>query len=180
MSPTAPIAATPFAAKNAQRAGARPTGRALERRLLIWLMPVVLLGIFATSRSPGVVQPTLIEAARAFGIVYGACLALHALFSLARFDGDPLLLPLLALLFLLGTAYHIGLLRPGGGSSIGIYLTTVVVGVAVIGGVVLLVPWLRRLGLLFEERVWWRVAGDLPYYESAPFHLVLFGLMLLL
>src|SRR5438067_5834019 len=128
MTATLPTAPAQTPARVAFGARGRPplTGRALERRLLFWLLPVVLLGIYATSRSPGVVQPSLADAARAFAVVYGACVALHVLFSLARFDGDPLLLPLLTLLFLLGTAYHLGMLRPGGGSGAGIYLTTVV------------------------------------------------------
>jgi cell division protein FtsW len=47
----------------------------------------------------------------------------------------------------------------------------------VVGAVVLLVAPLRRVGLLFEERVWWRFARDVPYYGSVPFHLVLIALM---
>jgi hypothetical protein len=45
----------------------------------------------------------------------------------------------------------------------------VLVGVAVVAGVVLLAAQLRRVGLLFEERVWWRYARDVPYYSSILF-----------
>ncbi len=156
------------------------TGRALERRLLLLVAPVALLGAFAVSRSPGAVQTPLAEASTAFGIVFGACVALHILLSILRFDGDPVLLPTLALLLLLGTAYHLGLRTASGGTGAAAYMTTALVGVGTIAAVVCLAPVIRRLSLLFEEKVWWKLAGDLPYYESAPFHLLLFGLMLLL
>src|SRR5262245_37949300 len=103
-----------------RQAPRRPLGgRALERRLLLWLLPVALLGALGVSRSTGAVQIPLPEAARALGIVVAGCLILHLLLSITRFDGDPLILPALSLIFVIGAAYHMGLPRAAGGTSIG-------------------------------------------------------------
>jgi cell division protein FtsW len=92
---------------------------------------------------------------------------------------DEYLLPLFSLIALIGGVYHLGLDGPGG-EAIRTYRSNVLIGAAVIGGVVLLAAPLRRLGLLFEERVWWRLARDVPYYSSVPFHLLLLALMAVL
>jgi cell division protein FtsI/penicillin-binding protein 2/cell division protein FtsW (lipid II flippase) len=155
-------------------------GRWVERRLLFWIVPLSVLACLALSRSSGAVQPSLADAARSLGLIAGACVGLHILLSLVRFDGDQIILPALSILLLIGAAYHLGLPGARGTTSIDTYLVAAVTALAVVGFVVLLPGLFRRLGHLFEEKVWWRVAGDLPYYESTPFHLILVGLMVLL
>jgi cell division protein FtsI/penicillin-binding protein 2/cell division protein FtsW (lipid II flippase) len=111
--------------------------------------------------------------------LWGGFMALHAALTLRRVETDEYLLPLLSLITLVGGVFHLGLDGAGGG-AIRTYRSDVLIGVAVIGAVVLLATPLRRLGLLFEERVWWRYARDVPYYSSVPFHLALLVLMAVL
>src|SRR4051812_40214962 len=84
--------------------------RSRERLLLLWLLPVAAMAAIGVSRSTGPVHTPLPEAATDVGILFGAIVAVHVLLSIARFDGDPLLLPALGLLFLIGAGYHLGLL----------------------------------------------------------------------
>jgi hypothetical protein len=48
----------------------------------------------------------------ALGTVWLACLALHVILCITKFDGDLLILPLLSLLLLIGAAYHLDLPGP--------------------------------------------------------------------
>src|SRR3954470_15982345 len=75
-------------------------GRVLERRLLLWNAPLVLLaawGLAAAQRHP---SESFVPALVPLATVWASCLALHLLLSLTGFDGDPLILPLVSLLFL--------------------------------------------------------------------------------
>jgi cell division protein FtsI/penicillin-binding protein 2/cell division protein FtsW (lipid II flippase) len=112
--------------------------------------------------------------------LYLAGVGAHALLWLLRVESDPLLLPLLSLLLMIGGIYHQGIGRAGGGTTADAYLLAALVGVAVLALLVAAAPLLRRLALRFEEVVWWRVAGDAPYYASLPFHLLLLGGMAVL
>lgn len=156
-------------------------GRALERNLLFWnalLLPLAAWGVAAAQRHPA---ETFLPALTGIGVVWAACLLLHLLFCAIRFDGDLLLLPLLSVLLIVGAAYHLDLRGPGqagltpGAYDKGVLLAMGVLAVVTAGG-----PWFKRLNLLIEEKIWWRVAGDRPYYESVPFHAVLLLVMFLL
>src|SRR5947207_11263925 len=83
--------------------------RSRERLLLLWLLPVAAIAAVAVSRSTGPIHTPFPEAATDIGIVFGAIVAVHVLLSIARFDGDPLLLPALGFLFIIGAGYHTGL-----------------------------------------------------------------------
>lgn len=154
--------------------------RGTERRLLLLQLPLIFLasgGLAASQPAPREVLPHVLLA---LGGVWAACFALHLLLCLTRFDGDVLLLPLVSTLFTIGTAYH---LDPGPstrGSASDPYYRAVLVAIALLALVTAGGPWFRRLSILVEEKLWWRVAGDRPYYASFPFHLALVGLMLLL
>lgn len=152
--------------------------RGPERSLLLWNGLLYLLAAWAVAagqRHPEAVFP---EALGHLGTVWGGCLLLHALLCLTRFDGDLLLLPLVSLLFLVGTTLHLDLSGPAtSGLSPGPYRQAVLAALVVLALVTAGAGWFRRLSFLFEEKVWWRLAGDRPYYESIPFHLVLIALM---
>ena len=156
-------------------------GRALERMLLLWNLPLVLLaawGVAAAQRHP---SAAFVPALTGIGVVWGASLLLHLLLCAIQFDGDLLLLPLLNVLLIIGATYHLDLRGPGqagltpGAYGKGVLLTIVVLAVVTAAG-----PWFKRVNRLIEEKIWWRVAGDRPYYESAPFHILLLLLMVLL
>jgi cell division protein FtsI/penicillin-binding protein 2/cell division protein FtsW (lipid II flippase) len=152
--------------------------RRLERALLLWNAPLVLLaawGVAAAQQNP---SQTFVPALTALGCVWLACLALHVLLCLTRFDGDLLLLPLLSVLLLVGSAYHLDMKGPAApGLTPGPYTNAALVAVGVLAIVTTAGKWFKRLSLLLEEKVWWRVAGDRPYYDSVPFHLLLLALM---
>jgi len=161
------------------------TGRGVERGLLFANVPLFLLaagGVAAAQRAPAAAFQ---EAALTLGALWAACFALHLLLCAVRFDGDLLLLPLLSLLLLIGGAYHLDLAGPASpGLTAGPYTTAALTSLGLLAVVTAGGRWFKRLNLLFEEKVWWRVAGDRPYYESLPFHFLLvalmFGLALLL
>jgi cell division protein FtsI/penicillin-binding protein 2/cell division protein FtsW (lipid II flippase) len=175
----APPPPTPALPQPPVRAGLR--GRALERSLLLWNSPLLLLaawGVSAVQRHPA---ETFVPAFMALGSVWLACLGLHALLCLTRFDGDLLILPLLSLLLLVGATYHLDLQGPEQpGLTPGPYTNAALVGIGVLALVTAGGKWFKRLSILLEEKVWWRVAGDRPYYESIPFHFLLLALMVLL
>ncbi|MBM3459999.1 MAG: FtsW/RodA/SpoVE family cell cycle protein, partial [Armatimonadetes bacterium] len=160
---------------------ARVDPRAREWSLLLANGPVVLLASGAIAA--GQAEPlALFPAALAvLASVWFACLALHGFLRLLRFDGDPLFLPLVSLLFLVGTAYHTDVpsLQPGRFSPSS-YTVAVWIGLGALGAIVALGSGFGRISRWFEERVWWRVCGDRPYYPSIPFHILLIGLMCLL
>jgi cell division protein FtsW len=118
----------------------------------------------------------LLGVARELAPLWGVFLLVHAALAARRIQTDEYLLPLLSLLVLIGGLFHLGLDGAGGG-AIRTYRADVLIGAVVAGGVVLLAGSIRRVGMLFEERVWWRVARDVPYYPSVPFHLALIGLL---
>lgn len=155
--------------------------RAEERALLLWNLLPLLLGALAVGvTAPAGISSALGAALGTLAPIYLACLAAHLLFCLLRVEGDQLLLPILCLLFLIGGVYHQGVGRPGGGVTADAYKVGVLIGVSLIALLVAGAPLLRRLALRFEEKVWWRVAGDTPYYASLPFHLLLLGGMAVL
>src|SRR3954447_2984078 len=144
-------------------------GRALERRLLLWNAPLVLLaawGLAAAQRQPG---EHFVPALVALATVWAACIALHVVLCLTGFDGDPLMLPLVSLLFLVGAAYHLDLRSAHAGPPSNLYIRGVLLSLGVLVAVTPGGRYFKRLSLLFEEKVWWRVAGDRPYYDSFPF-----------
>ena len=155
--------------------------RAVERSLLFWNLPLVLLaawGVAAAQTHPG---EAFVPALTALGTVWLACLGLHVLLCLARFDGDTLILPIFSLILSIGAAYHLDIRGPASpGLTAAPYTNGVLVALMVLAVVTAGGRWFRRLSVLLEEKVWWRVAGDRPYYESVPFHFLLVGLMLLL
>src|SRR5688500_184013 len=90
-------------------------GRALERTLLLWNAPLLVLaawGVAAAQRHP---SEAFIPALTAVGSVWLACMGLHALLCLTRFDGDLLILPLFSLLLMVGATYHLDLQGPAQG-----------------------------------------------------------------
>jgi cell division protein FtsI/penicillin-binding protein 2/cell division protein FtsW (lipid II flippase) len=153
----------------------------LERSLLLWNLPLVLLaawGLAAAQRHP---TEAFVPALTALGIVWVACFALHAVLCATRFDGDPVILPILSLLFVIGAAYHLDIRGPQhAGLDPGPYSFAVMWGLLTMALVTAGGKWFKRLSILLEEKVWWRVAGDRPYYESVPFHLLLLALMALM
>lgn len=167
----APISADP--------AGFR--GRAPERALLFWNLPLVLLaawGVSTTQPTPGA---AFVPALLALGSVWLACFGLHLLLCVTRFNGDLLILPLLSLLLTVASAYHLDLAGPATrGLTPGPYTTAAFAALLILALVTSGGRWFRKLTILFEEKVWWRVAGDRPYYESIPFHFLLLGFMALL
>jgi peptidoglycan glycosyltransferase len=158
-----------------------PTGRTLERVLLLWNVPLVLFAAWGIAQAQRHPSEAFVPAFQALGIVWAACFALHLLLTLTRFDGDPLILPLLSLIFTVGAAYHLDLGGPASPGltpapyTKGVFLAVAVLAVVTAGG-----RWFKRLSILVEEKVWWRIAGDRPYYDSAPFHLLLLAMMGLL
>lgn len=162
-------------------AAAEVAPRVRERTLLLWNLLPYGLGIAAlAATSPA---GPIAGARSAAGILlplYLAPLAAHVLLTLLRVESDALLLPLLSLLLMVGGIYHQGIGRAGGGTTAAPYMAAALVGVATLAVVVAAAPLLRRLALRFEEVVWWRVAGDTPYYASLPFHALLLGGMVLL
>ena len=153
-------------------------GRSLELRLLLWNLPIALLAGAAHMMSRPATWGSFLAALTPLLAIAGAALAVHLLFRVTRFDGDPVLLPILTTLLLVGATYHMGLrLRAGTPGSIADYLPAALIGLVTVAVTTLGAPLFRRLGHLFEERVWWRFAKDLPYYPSVPFYLALVGLM---
>jgi cell division protein FtsW (lipid II flippase) len=156
-------------------------GRAMERTLLLWNLPLVVLAAWGVAQAQRHPAEMFVPALLALGGVWAACFGLHLLLSFTRFDGDLLILPLLSLLFLIGSAFHLDIRGPANAGitpaayTTGVFGALIVLALVTAGG-----KWFKRLSVLFEEKVWWRVAGDRPYYESIPFHLLLFGLMCLL
>ena len=135
-------------------------------------------GVAAAQRHP---SEAFVPAAWALGTVWLVCVALHLLWCGIRFDGDPIILPLLSLLFLIGAAFHLDIRGPASpGLTPGAYTSGVFLAVAVLALVTAGGPYFKRLNILLEEKVWWRLAGDRPYYQSVPFHVLLFVLMLFL
>lgn len=156
-------------------------GRAVERRLLLWNALLFLLAAWGVSTAQNAQEPAFQQALTALGTIWGGCLALHLLLCVTRFDGDLLILPLFSLLLLIGGAYHLDLAGPATpGLTPGAYATASLAALAILAVVTAGGKWFRRLNLLFEEKVWWRIARDRPYYESIPFHLLLLGMMGLL
>src|SRR5688500_8578345 len=102
----------PTAVPITRRVVAGIQGRALERRLLLWNAPLFLLAAWGVAMAQRHPSEAFVPALTALGIVYVACIALHALLCVTSFDGDQLLLPLLSLLFLIGAAYHLDLQGP--------------------------------------------------------------------
>ncbi|HTE20167.1 MAG TPA: FtsW/RodA/SpoVE family cell cycle protein [Armatimonadota bacterium] len=178
-SPPAPVGKASDLPTPTPRSGFR--GRGPERLLLLWNAPLVLLaawGVAAAQRHP---SEAFVPALMALGTVWLACLALHVILCITKFDGDLLILPLLSLLLLIGAAYHLDLPGPATpGMSPGPYTSAALLAIVVLAVVTAGGRWFKRLSHLVEERVWWRVAGDRPYYESIPFHLLLLAMMLLL
>lgn len=171
--------AAPAPLSAAPAAGFR--GRATERTLLLWNLPLVLLaawGVAASQAHPG---EAFVPALLGIGTGWIACFALHLLLCVTRFDGDVLILPLLSLILTIGATYHLDIRGPASsGLTPAPYRTATLAGIGVLAVVTAGGRWFRRLSVLLEERVWWRVAGDRPYYASIPFHLMLFALMVLL
>lgn len=167
------------ATSDAAPAGFRGRGR--ERALLLGNLPLVLFAAWGVAAAQQRPPDAFLPALQGIGTPWLACFGLHVLLCLTRFDGDLLLLPLLSLVFTVGAAFHVDMRGP---SSPGLtpepYTTAVLVGVGVLALVTAGGRWFRRLSLYFEERVWWKIAGDRPYYESIPFHFLLVGLMVIL
>lgn len=156
-------------------------GRSLERRLLFWNLPLFLLAAWGVAAAQPTLNLALAPALTSLGTLWAACLALHLVLCATRFDGDLLILPIFSLLLLVGGAYHLDLAGPATpGISPGPYTQAGLIALVILGLVTAGGPFFRRLSVLFEEKVWWRVARDRPYYESIPFHLFLLGLMVLL
>jgi cell division protein FtsI/penicillin-binding protein 2/cell division protein FtsW (lipid II flippase) len=154
----------------------------VERGLLVANLLPLLVGALAVALTgeEGFAR-VLPRALASLATLLAAAGVVHLLLCAIRFQGDQVIVPVLCLLSMVGGVYHLGLLRPGGRDlTIESYVTDSLVAWAVTGGVIAGAPWLRRLGMLFEEQVWWRVARDRPYYRSVPFHLGLLVLMLLL
>jgi cell division protein FtsI/penicillin-binding protein 2/cell division protein FtsW (lipid II flippase) len=153
-------------------------GRARERGLLLANLPLFLLaaaGVAAAQRDPA---EAFREAASVVGLLWAACFGLHLLLCAVRFDGDPLILPIFSLLLLIGSAYHLDLAGPATpGLTPGAYATAALTSLGLLALITAGGRWFKRLSLLLEEKVWWRVAGDRPYYESLPFHFLLVALM---
>lgn len=153
-------------------------GRSLERALLFWNLPLFVLaawGVATAQKSPAV---AFVPALTALGIIWGGCMALHLVLSFTGFDGDLLILPLTSLLLLIGGTYHLDLAGPATpGITPGAYSTSAISALVILGVVTGGGRWFRRLNLLIEEKVWWRIAKDRPYYESIPFHLLLLAMM---
>jgi len=174
--------AAPPAAPQAPLPAVPRGGRRVERSLLLWNLPLALLaaaGVAAAQVRPGGSWAEIfVPAVMAVGSVWLACMALHVLLWLTKFDGDELILPLLSLLLLVGGAYHLDLMGPKTpGLTPAPYTKAALTGVGVLALVTASGRWFKRLSILIEERIWWRVAGDRPYYESVPFHFLLIGLM---
>jgi len=156
-------------------------GRALERTLLLANLPLVLFAAWGVAAAQQHPTEAFIPAAIGVGIPWLGCLALHLLLCLTRFDGDLLLLPLLSLILTVGATFHLDMRGPASaGITPGPYTTAVFLGLSVLALVTAGGRWFKRLSILLEERVWWRIAGDRPYYDSIPFHFLLVGLMVLL
>ncbi len=156
------------------------TGRQLERVLLFWNLPLVVFaawGVAAAQPRPSESFPALLTA---LGTVWLGCLALHVILTIARFDGDPLILPLLSTLLLTATAFHAGVGGPSSGPDPAGYVKQVFWTLGVIAIVTSGGKLFKRLSVVVEEKIWWRVVGDRPYYPSVPFHLMLVVLMLAL
>ncbi|MBI3912260.1 MAG: FtsW/RodA/SpoVE family cell cycle protein [Armatimonadetes bacterium] len=174
----------------AQRAGAAGRGsrlagvadpRALEFRLWLGTLPLAFLGCVAAAAPRTDFRAAFLPVATPLGLLLAAALAVHLLFRLIHFRGDPLILPILTVLLIMGAVYHAGLFRAGApGGSLGPYLRAGLVALGTVGAVVGLTPLYRRLSYWVEERLWWRIAGAVPYYESIPFLLGLGLLMVVL
>ncbi len=173
--PSQPAARTALTTIKAQT-GLR--GRELELRLLLWQFPLLVLAAAGLQEATGHADPSFVPFLATLAIPWAACVLLHLLLCAVKFDGDLLLLPLLSLLLLLGGAYHLGL---PASSRVPENLTPYARGALIGLGTLALVTagsrWLRRANMLLEEKLWWRVAGDRPYYESVPFHLLFLLLM---
>lgn len=155
-------------------------GRTLERTLLLWNAPLVAVaawGVALTQRHP---TEAWLPALLALGSIWLACAALHLLLCVTRFDGDLVILPLFSLLLLVGATYQVGVKGLAGGLTPVPYTRAALLALAVLALLTTAGPWFKRISILLEEKVWWRVARDRPYYESAPFHVLLFGLMILM
>ncbi|MFN3649301.1 MAG: FtsW/RodA/SpoVE family cell cycle protein [Armatimonadota bacterium] len=156
-------------------------GRSLERTLLLWNLPLLLLAAWGASLAQRHPSEALMPALLALATVWGACLALHVALAATRFDGDQVILPVLSLILLIGGAYHLDLRGPASpGLTPELYIRSALTGIAVLALVTAGGKYFRRLSVLLEEKVWWRLAGDRPYYESIPFHALLLGGMALL
>lgn len=155
--------------------------RAPERHGLLLVLPLALLGAGGVAAAQPQPAAALLPALQVLGGLWLACAALHLLLCVARFDGDPQFLPLLAGLLLIGGAYHADLRGPATpGLTPTAYLSAAYTCLVVLGMVTAGGRALRKASLLLEERVWWRLVGARPYYESIPFHLLLLGGMLCL
>lgn len=156
-------------------------GRALERTLLLANLPLVLLAAWGVAAAQPHPSEAFASAVIGVGAPWLGCVLLHLLLCLTRFDGDLILLPLVSVIFTVGATFHLDMRGPASpGLTPGPYTTAVLVGLGVLALVTAGGRWFRRLSILFEERVWWRIAGDRPYYDSIPFHFLLLGLMVLL
>ena len=165
--------APPISSQPAPSAAASGRGwpRARERSLLLTnllALALAALTAWAPLRHSGSSSQALLVVARELAPLWAVFLLVHVALVVRRVRSDEYLLPLLSLIVLIGGVFHLGLDGPGGG-AIRTYRADVLIGVVVVGAVVLLAAQLRRVGLLFEERVWWRVARDVPYYRSVPF-----------
>jgi cell division protein FtsI/penicillin-binding protein 2/cell division protein FtsW (lipid II flippase) len=178
-SPTNPKRAPAQSAPPAATSGFR--GRAQERALLLWNVPLLLFAAAGVALAQPNPQAAFSGALTAIATPWLICLGLHLLLCVTRFDGDVMILPLLCLILTIGATYHLDMRGPSSpGITPGPYTTAVLVGMSVLAVVTAGGRWFRRLSIFFEERVWWKVAGDRPYYDSIPFHFLLVGLMVLL
>ena len=149
--------------------------RGLERRLLLFNLAPCLAGAWMLALGRG--EPGQFGAFLwPLAAVWAAALALHVVLCLIRFDGDPLILPVFALLLLTGVLYQSG--APAGAGRFPVHSRDCLLGLAALGLVAAGGRLFKRLSVLFEERVWWKYAQDRPYYDSIPFHLALLLLMM--
>lgn len=155
-------------------------GRSLERALLLWNAPLVALAAWGVAITQPQPTEAFVPALLALGGIWAACLALHLLLCATKFDGDLVMLPLLSLLLLIGATYQVGVRGLAGGLTPVPYTKAALVALAVLAVVTTAGPRFKRLNILLEERVWWRVARDRPYYESVPFHLLALALMVMM
>jgi cell division protein FtsI/penicillin-binding protein 2/cell division protein FtsW (lipid II flippase) len=156
-------------------------GRVLERRLLLWTLPLFALASAALAASQPSPQEAIGGAALLLGTIWGGCFALHLFLCAIRFDGDAVVLPLYCALLGVGSAYHAEPRRlTESGLALGGYHQAALVGLVILAAVTAVGRNVQRINHWIEERIWWKVAGDQPYYASIPFHFLLLGLMLVL
>src|ERR1041385_5959577 len=90
-----PTAAPPLPAPGRPTVVETFRGRAQERALLLWNVPLALIAAAGLAMAQSRPAEALVPAALAMGVVWAGCFGLHLLLCLTRFDGDLLLLPLL-------------------------------------------------------------------------------------